>query len=363
MEESTVSHSSLINDIRTQPEFKGITFSRYKKTEVKNQFIENMLKGKIEPACYWCAEFVCAGHYAEIWEDIILYLGKHIHIGNPKLAIYLEKRYTIFKNIMDKGMFINELELRNNSTIRRLFAEVICVLTLSAKHNSFETVKIKREDEFDITQISDKLKADSIAFVGPIFRPSDPKELLISINEFAYHIASDKKNMLSACYWIEWIIEFDLICKKTKQPVFCERRNNNVENKFQCDIIWLIWDVLVYYVKKRKNPFIENIMNSLLNIFCIKYTTASCKRRKYLLYFAVEIMTNHVPTNIELFQNKEVIYSVVEKIDQIYTQIKKNEDSPKTDYLFSNLDSKHNLESSIKKMELLNTIDFASKDL
>jgi len=120
---------------------------------------------------------------------------------------------------------------------------------------------------------------------------------------------------------------------------------------------------LVYYVKQRKNPFIENIMNSLLNIFCIRYTTASCKRRKYLLYFAVEIMTNHVPTNIELFQNKEVIYSVVEKIDQIYAQIKKNEDSPNTDYLFSNLDSKQNLESSIKKMELLSTIDFASQDL
>ena len=74
-------------------------------------------------------------------------------------------------------------------------------------------------------------------------------------------------------------------------------------------------------------------------------------------------MTNHVPTNIELFQNKEVIYSVVEKIDQIYAQIKKNEDSPNTDYLFSNLDSKQNLESSIKKMELLSTIDFASQDL
>ena len=363
MEVSTVPNNSLINDIRTQPEFKSITFSRYKKTEVKNQFIENMLKGKIEPACYWCAEFVCAGHYAEIWEDIIFYLGKHIHIGNPKLAIYLEKRYTIFKNILEKGHFVSELELRNNSTIRRLFAEVICVLTLSAKHNSFETVKIKREDEFDITQIADKLKADSITFVGPIFRPRDPKELLIPINEFAYHIGSDKKNMLSACYWIEWIIEFDLICRKTKQPVYCERRMNNVENKSQCDIIWLIWDVLVYYVKQRKNPFIENIMNSLLNIFCIKYTTASCKRRKYLLYFAVEIMTNHVPTNIELFQNKEVIYSVVEKIDQIYAQIKKNEDSPNTDYLFSNLDSKQNLESSIKKMELLSTIDLASQEL
>ena len=47
-----------INDIRTSPNFKGISFSRYKKTEVRNQLIENMLKGKIEPACYWCAELL-----------------------------------------------------------------------------------------------------------------------------------------------------------------------------------------------------------------------------------------------------------------------------------------------------------------
>ena len=35
--------------------------------------------------------------------------------------------------------------------------------------------------------------------------------------------------------------------------------------------------------------------------------------------------------------NKETIENVTEKIDQIYKQIKKNEESPNTDYLFSNL--------------------------
>ena len=31
-----------INDIRGSPAFNGISFSGYKKTEVKNQFIENI---------------------------------------------------------------------------------------------------------------------------------------------------------------------------------------------------------------------------------------------------------------------------------------------------------------------------------
>jgi len=69
-----------INDVRTPTEFKGESFSKYKKAEVRNQLIENMSKGKIEPACYWSAELICAGHFMELWETILHYCGKHIHL-------------------------------------------------------------------------------------------------------------------------------------------------------------------------------------------------------------------------------------------------------------------------------------------
>ena len=60
-----------INDIRTAPQFRGYSFSKFKKTEVKNQMVENMRKAKVEPAIYWCAELVCAGHYLDVWEIIM----------------------------------------------------------------------------------------------------------------------------------------------------------------------------------------------------------------------------------------------------------------------------------------------------
>ena len=68
-----VNDNTEINDIRTQPQFRGITFSNFKKPDVRKQFIENMKKGKLEPACYWCAELICAGHFAEVWEIILHY--------------------------------------------------------------------------------------------------------------------------------------------------------------------------------------------------------------------------------------------------------------------------------------------------
>jgi hypothetical protein len=80
-----------------------------------------------------------------------------------------------------------------------------------------------------------------------------------------------------------------------------------------------------------------------------------------LLYFAVAILTETVPINIELVSNKQTIQNVVEKINLIYKQIKKNEESPNTDYLFANLEKQNNFEKSMRQMELLNAMDFIGK--
>jgi hypothetical protein len=357
MTSANIPQNTEIIDIRPSSQFRGFSFSNFKKTEVKNQLIENIKKGKIEPACYWCAELVCAGHFMDIWEIILHFLGKHIHLGNPKLVVYLERRYTIFRNIMSQGHYITELDLRNNINIRKLFAEIICVLVISNKKPSFETIKIDRVEEFDITQMTERLKAPSVKYTESIFLPKDPKELFIPLNEFAYNVSEEKRNINNACYWIEWIIEFDIICKNKKEQCRCVKRNRyNVENKLRCDVIWMVWDVILHYTEKAENPFITTTMNALLELFCIKYTSGSCKKRKYLLYFAVELLTEPVQLDIEMISDKNIVQFVVEKVNELYRQIKKNEQGPNVDYLYSNLESASNFEQSMKKMELINSM-------
>jgi hypothetical protein len=351
-----------INDIRTPPQFKGISFSKYKKSDVRKQLIENMKNGKIEPACYWSAELICAGHYMELWEIVLHYTGKHIHLGNPKLVLYLEKRFEIFRNVISQGQYLNELQLRNNPIIRKLFAEIVCTLTLSNKKHSFEPIKINREEEFDMTQMPERLKAPNIKFIENIFQKEDPKELFIAMNEFAYNISNEKKSMVGASYWIEWTIDFEAICKKRKTNIICQTRPFvNVEKKYRNDTIWLLWDILFHYSGLLNNKYIDVLIKSIFNIFCIKYTTASCKKRRYLLYFAVALLTEPVLTNIEVMNNKPLIQSIIDKINSIYKQIKKNEDSPNTEYLFANLQKENTFEKSMMIMDLVNSIDIYNK--
>ena len=358
-DKDAVEDNTIINDIRSPANFKSITFSKFKKTDARNQFIQNMIKNKVEPACYWCAELVCAGHFMEVWEIILHYMGKHIHLGNPKLVIYLETRYQLFRETMTTGFYSNELGYRNNDKVRKLFAEIVCVLSLSTRKHSFEPIKINRAEEFDMTQMPERLKAPNMSFAEPVFQKDDPKELYIAINEFGYHVSSETPNTMSACYWVEWVLEFGQVCKTKKTPCFCERRAfATVENKLQKDIIWLIWDSILQVAKKRE-PFILKLIQSLLTLFCIKYTTAVAKKRRYLLYFAVALLIDPVPTGVEIVAaaNKPVLQSVISNINKVYKQIQKNQESPNTEYLFNNLDSHNSVERSMRQMEMVNSMD------
>ena len=343
-----------INDIRDKAKFRSITFSKFKMQDVKKELIKCLIDSTIEPACYWSAELICAGHYEELVDILLYFYSKYIHIGNPKLILYLELRINNLKSFVNNNN-TDMLSLRNNNKVRTIFVEMVCVLCCAKRKHSLNEIIVNPSD-FVFTNITARCKAPNLCFAEEILYQEDPKELYTSLNELAFHISNG--NTLDACYWVEWIMKYEHMCKLRKETCAGEQRDVNVQLKYQTNIIWIIWDVFLYEAKKRNN-ILQKIVNSLLNVFILNYNQGTFKRRKLVLYFVVSLLTENVNLHEDILspKQKESILHISKHIDCVYKQIKQNEICPLFDSSIPNNDCRPNLKKTLDQMNMINTFE------
>ena len=124
----------------------------------------------------------------------------------------------------------------------------------------------------------------------------------------------------------------------------------------QMDVIWIIWEVFLNEANKKIDGT-KKIILALLNLFCIHFTLGCKRKRKFLIYFAIELLTEHVEMKTPIFTDQKIIETIKNKINIIYKQVKKNEQAPKTGYLFNNSFNAGNLEKTISKLEKMQSIN------
>ena len=266
-------------------------------------------------------ELICSGLYLQLWDIILDVLGKNIYNCNIKLICYLEIKFNEFKNYINTCN--DELELRNSVTVREIFCEIITILCMSNKIQTINRVKIKPE-ELESVNFANKLKADKIEYANLVFSNDDPKELYIAINELIFNINRDNPNQFLIFFWIEWILKYSQKLKKNKKNIDCLMRDYPTTNKHRKNIIFLILDSIS--TKETNNKLLDKTLQSLINLFCIRYSPSCNNKRVYLIYLAVNIIiSKSLNIDIPLVQNIEIINKIKKKNDIFYKRIKKFE--------------------------------------
>ena len=74
---------------------------------------------------------------------------------------------------------------------------------------------------------------------------------------------------------------------------------------------------------------------------------------RFIIYYAISVLTEIVNFRVEIISDKKAVSKVVDKVDVIYKEIKKNEIAPATDYLFNGDSGKSNVEKSIEKLDIM----------
>ena len=306
-----------IKDNRTQ--FIKSSFSNYKKKDIIEELITNIYYNKKSEALFYTSEMLCSLYILDLWYIYIAFYCKYIHVNNIKLPIYLEQKFNDFRDISNK--INNDFELRNNQSIRTIFFTLTILYCEIDKVNEMTHIHIP----FKIEQIHTNLKADNIEYIKPFFKESDPKDIYFMFNELIYHIVVSKRK-IEIFYWIDIIIDFDLFYIRNKNQIFIEDRNYIEENeKKSKNIIWLLWEILFHFSKKI-DPLLKKTINSLFELFKIKYNYLSNKKFKSILYLVIHlILDKSINIHIKIIEDITIFKHLDIVINKVFSGLKKNE--------------------------------------
>ena len=322
-----------IQDVREIASFKKSSFSGYKKADIFTEFQKSCETHKLENALFWIAEIHCSQALDDFFEKSFIYISNKIHLNSYHLPIIVWNHYLYFNNLNNNG--INEQKLRNS------IFEISALLVQCETHRVLMKKKVIKVIDFNIQKLS-KLMICSTNHISPnIIKQKDPKVLTIVINELSYclrkHIAlqgkiQDKKDnnreyyMENAVYWVSWLHKWETIQKKKGgSPDVAYRDVTGIEKSDTCDIVWIIWAVILAECKLRvSEPGITQVA-ALLNMYKYRFSRSKKTSRLPMIIHALTyLILDNAPVSKTELTNPYTIQAVM-RCNEIYSLKKKNE--------------------------------------
>ena len=319
-----------ILDTRNHDAFKIKTFSGFKKTDVINTVLKSIEAKKIEQACYWATESIVSGYSNTLWDKLIIYACKVVHINNPRLPYILMKKNIIYNNqinLLDKKSKGNVLLIRNSQMIRNLFFDIITTLCISLKTKRYDKYhKINEKEDFKFDNIKKRLCAQMNILPPHIIRFNDPDELKVIMNEIFTMCKNKQFGYDRCCFWILWLVKWESLHKKKNELWSINERDiKEVPKKFRSNLIWIIWEIIFEEMKLRNNENITKQINSLYKLFTMNYTHGKRNKRLPIVFNAIGYLTHDINFTIPIRSKLNIFIQTQCNVNKMFFSIKKNE--------------------------------------
>ena len=320
-----------ITDSRDYKMFSKKSFSGYKKTDVMNALFKSIESKKIENACHWTTECIISGYTLSLWEKLIIYGMKVVHINNPSLPSYLLMKHRIFYNQYKQinAKKENILLLRNSQMIRNLFFDVVTTLSTSLKTKRYDKlIKINEKEDFNFITIQKRLCSKMNILPDHIILFHDPDELRIIINEIFTMLKNKQFGYDSACYWVLWLYRWEKIHKKNKQIWSLSlRKVKDIDPKYGCDLSWVLWSVILEEMNQRKDPIITQQINSIYQLYKSNYTSGKQTSRLPYIYYAIGFLTHDINFKIPIRSEYKIYFQVQANVNKMFLSKKMFEET------------------------------------
>ena len=353
----------IINDIRDHTHFKDKSFSGFKKTQVLNIVFKCIESKKLEQACHWGTECIISGYSNILLEKIILFTSKVIHINNPNIPEYILKKVSIFRNqlkILDPKNKDRFILLRNSQMIRNLFFDIVTTLSFSLRTKRYDKyTKIDTNEDFKYDNMKKRICGEMNILPDHIMRFNDPEEIKIIINEIFTMCKNKQFGYDRCCFWILWLIKWEAQHKKKNIPWNVDYREiEEVDKKYRCNVIWIIWDVIKEEIRLRGDGNITKQINILYTLFTQDYTLGKRNSRLPLVFHSIGFLTHEINFSLPIRNNFKIFVQVQCNVNKMFESKKKNENNNKKP-IQRNLKKKEDIKIEIvqDKISIFNELD------
>lgn len=306
---------------------KGITNSKFKISDANTELINNINKNYLERSVYWSIELNISYQYEPLFSKLIYYYFNHVNIMNPIMINFIFNEIIFFK--LKRNEYQKTKLYHNDQMVRNHLCEFICLLTLSVKKKIIKLPKIEQSD-FDFQLIKNKIWCKDLNLVNNIISVYDDKNIIIPLNEIMNilminnHLVSSEVQCL---FWLSWMFKYDKLYGKDK---ICRSRYvNGVSKTLHNQLIWALWEAIIYCVKKNYDQHIVNLVLKLYNIYAFDFSLGSKTKKQSIIILTILIMLNTTPgiKYCNPYNDYGLILRTIMNINEIYVKTKLIENS------------------------------------